>query len=75
MLYPFYVSYTKIFTIFGLAQHLLHKIKHQSLLNKKEKEKENSAVGCLETGPQTGPLLPARVRAAHARALSLSLSH
>jgi len=43
-------------------------------LHKKKKEKGYCAVGCLETGPQTGPLLPARIRAAHARALSLSLT-
>ena len=36
MLYPFYGSYTKIFTIFESAHDLIHKIKHNSKTAKKE---------------------------------------
>jgi hypothetical protein len=74
MLYPFHGSYTKIFTIFGSVYNLIHKFKHQSLLNKKEKEKENNAVKGLETGPQTGPHPHFRPASAQ-RAPAPSLSH
>jgi hypothetical protein len=68
MFCSFYGSYTKIFIIFGLAQNLLFKFKHQAFLNKKEKQKAPCAalVACLDPA-QDGP------RASRAqRALSLS---
>jgi hypothetical protein len=39
MFFLIYGTFTKIFTIFESTQNLLFKIKHQALLNKKEKEK------------------------------------
>ena len=55
MLYPFYGSYTKIFTIFEPAHDLIHKIKHNS--KTAEKEKENATV----------PLRPRNSAQAHAK--------
>jgi hypothetical protein len=51
MLYLFYGSYTKILIIFGSAQNLLFKFKHQAFLNKKEKEKVYCAAlaACLDS--------------------------
>ena len=39
MLYPFYGSYTKIFTIFEPTYDLIHKIKHESKIAEKKKRK------------------------------------
>jgi hypothetical protein len=70
--YSSYGIYTKIFTIFESAHDLIHKIKHQSLLNKKEKEKENSAVKRPADRPTSA--LPARIRSARAPSLSGTLT-
>jgi len=76
MLYPFYGSYTKIFTIFGSAHDLIHKIKHKTKTAQKEKENATVSRAAQELGLLAGllPLGPSGHCARHPPPLTQTLT-